>query len=631
MSEPFVYDSLCELCKQPFGAAACGTDVIFRVRPLASEGFSHCALTVREEFSGRYYERQLLPTGTDGDRRRFELRFSAPAEPELIWYSFRFWRDDGSGCFLDGTGYRSTPPEDLWQLTVYRPSAMEPTWFGQGVTYQIFPDRFFRTGLPTAENLIGDRMIHQSWDDTPEWLPDEHGEIRNRDFYGGSLAGIRAKLDYLSSLSVSTIYVNPIFESASNHRYNTADYRKIDPMLGTEEDFSLLCQEARQRGIRIILDGVFNHTGSRSRYFNADGHYHDCGAAQSKDSPYFSWYTFSHWPDKYDAWWGISTLPAVNEENPDYRRFIAEDGDSVIRRWLRAGASGWRLDVADELPDDFIALIRQVMDETKPGSVLLGEVWEDGSNKIAYSKRRRYLLGGETHGLMNYPFRTAALEWLRGGDANDFRLSMERLREHYPPSAFYSCMNFLGTHDTPRILTLLGAAEIPQDRAARAAFRLSDAEYARGKARLMLAARLLFAFPGSPAVYYGDEAGMQGFEDPFNRRTYPWGQEDAELLAFYRNLGAQRKSHPALCRGGIRYLVSSGGVLIFLRECGSDIVVCALNAGETTAAAQFSLPCASLRQMDTREIMLPENGCFSLSLPPCRGCYLTTESGECFT
>ena len=622
MSEPFVYDALCELCKQPFGAAVCGTDVIFRVRPLASEGFSHCALLAREEFSGKFNDWECVPSGTDGPRQRFELRLPVPSEPELIWYCFRFWRDDGSGCFLDGTGYRSTPPDDLWQLTVYRPSAVEPAWFGEGITYQIFPDRFCRTELPTMENLVGSRMIHQSWNDAPDWLPDEHGEIRNRDFFGGSLAGIRAKLDYLASLSVSTIYVNPIFESASNHRYNTADYRKIDPMLGTEEEFSLLCQEAQQRGIRIVLDGVFNHTGSQSRYFNADGHYPDCGAAQSKNSPYFSWYSFSHWPDKYDAWWGISTLPAVNEENPDYRRFIAEDGDSVIRHWLRAGASGWRLDVADELPDDFIALIRQAMDETKPGSLLLGEVWEDGSNKIAYSKRRRYLLGGETHGLMNYPFRTAALNWLRGGDANDFRLSMERLREHYPPSAFYTCMNFLGTHDTPRILTLLGASEIPQGRAARAAFRLSEAEYARGRAKLKLAARLLFAFPGSPTVYYGDEAGMQGFEDPFNRRTYPWGQEDKDLLAFYRDLGAQRKAHASLRRGSIRYLFSSGSVLVFVREWDGDVVVCALNAGSTAVTVDFLLSCGTLRSVAAKTVFSSQDGRFSIPLPPCSGDFL---------
>ncbi len=619
MSEPFVYDSLCEECKQPFGAAACGTDVIFRVRPLTSEGFSHCALTVREEFSGRRCEREFSPAGTDGDRIRFELCYRVPAEGELLWYHFRFWRNDGSGCFLDQTGYRSEGTPADWQLTVYQPQENAPVWFGAGITYQIFPDRFCRTALPSSEDMVGNRMIHQRWEDQPDWLPDQRGEIRNRDFFGGSLNGIRSKLDYLAALSVTTIYLNPIFESVSNHRYDTADYLKIDPMLGSEADFRALCAEAAQRGIRIVLDGVFNHTGAQSRYFNAGGDYPCCGAAQSRTSPYYNWYRFSRWPDKYDCWWGIRTLPAVNKQDPEYRRFIADGPNSVVRHWLKAGASGWRLDVVDELPDEFIVSIRRAMEETKPGSVLLGEVWEDGSNKIAYSRRKRYLLGGELHGLMNYPFRKAALNWLRGGSADDFRISMERLREHYPPAAFYSCMNFLGTHDTPRILTLLGADRFPEGRAERASYRLSTAEYARGKARLKLAALLLYAFPGSPAVYYGDEAGMQGFEDPFNRRTYPWGEEDSELLAWYVQLGKLRKSHSALRCGSIRYLVSSDSVLVFTRKSDEELAVCVLNAGDQGAAVSFSLPRDVLRDaLGTAEFRCAD-GNFSIAIPPCSG------------
>lgn len=619
MSEPFVYDSLCEACKLPFGAAACGTDVIFRVRPLASEGFSHCTLAVCEEFSGQCRERELSIAGTDGNRIRFELCYQVPARAELLWYHFRFWRNDGSGCFLDQSGYRSEGTPVDWQLTVYQPQDHAPTWFGEGITYQIFPDRFCRISLPSSENMVGNRIIHQCWADQPDWLPDEYGDIRNRDFFGGSLNGIRSKLDYLAALSVTAIYLNPIFESASNHRYDTADYLKIDPMLGSEEDFRALCTEAAQRGIRIVLDGVFNHTGFQSRYFNAAGDYPDCGAAQSRASPYYSWYRFSHWPDGYDCWWGIRTLPSVNTQNPEYLRFIAEGPDSVVRHWLKAGASGWRLDVADELPDEFIASIRRTMEETKPGSILLGEVWEDGSNKIAYSRRKRYLLGGEVHGLMNYPFRKAALNWLRDGDANDFRISMERLREHYPPAAFYSCMNFLGTHDTPRILTLLGADRFPEGRAERASYRLSGAEYARGKARLKLGVLLLYAFPGSPVIYYGDEAGMQGFEDPFNRRTYPWGDEDSELLAWYVQLGRLRKSCPALRRGSIRYLVSSGPVLVFVRESDEDLAVCVLNAGATKAAVSFSLPRDVLRNALGEEQFRRADGNFSITVPPCSG------------
>ena len=363
--------------------------------------------------------------------------------------------------------------------------------------------------------------------------------MRNRDFFGGDLAGVREKLGYLRGLGVDTLYFCPIFEAPENHRYGTGDYEKIDPMLGTEADFRALCTDAHALGMRVVLDGVFNHQGFVSRYFNGDGSYESVGAVQSQDSPYYPWYHFSHWPDKYDSWWGIYSLPAVNEADPSYRRYIFGGADSIIRRWLAAGADGWRLDVADELPDDFIHGIHAAARQAKPEAVIIGEVWEDGSNKIAYGVRRRHILGGHCDGLMNYPFRNALLSFLLGEDAFRFWQAMETLRENYPPFAWRSAMNFLGTHDTPRILTLLGTGGDGRehDKDWRAAFRMSPGQYALGKARLKLGALVLFAFPGSPMVYYGDEAGLEGFEDPFNRRTYPWGREDGELLAWYAALG----------------------------------------------------------------------------------------------
>ena len=413
MSEPFVYDPRCILCKDPFGAVTCSTAVTYRCRPLSAEGFTHCAIVLRREFAGCEESHELTCVGSEGDRTLFSLVLPAPAEPELVWDRFRLWREDGSGCDLDRTGYRSDGGLDPWQLTVYRESRT-PSWFGAGVTYQIFPDRFHKVTPPQPEGLIGDRYIQENWDDIPEWRPDPDGEIRNRNFFGGQLAGITAKLDQLRDMGVTTLYLCPIFESASNHRYNTADYKKIDPMLGTEEDFRTLCAQAKQRGIRVILDGVFNHTGSQSLYFNADGFYPTLGAAQSQQSPYYDWFSFHPWPQDYDAWWGIKTLPAVREECPGYVDYIIENDDSIIRRWLRAGASGWRLDVADELPDWFIQKIRAVVEETDPEAILIGEVWEDASTKIAYSQRRRYLQGSELHGVMNYPFRTALLSYLQG-------------------------------------------------------------------------------------------------------------------------------------------------------------------------------------------------------------------------
>ena len=622
MSEPFVFDPRCTLCKYPYGAVPCGAPVTLHVRPEGWEGFVRCTLLLRQEFSGQDREWELPAEGWDGERQRFSLTFPAPETPELCWYAFRFTRADGSVRYLDASGWCSEP-QHRWQMTVYDAASPTPGWFGEGLTYQIFPDRFRRSHLPDMAKMPWGRRLHENWDDIPDYLPDGDGEYC-RDFFGGDLAGIREKLPYLRELGVETLYLCPIFEASSNHRYNTGDYRRIDPMLGTEEDFQALCQEAHALGIRVILDGVFNHNGRDSRYFNADGRYDTVGAAQSQDSPYYPWFHFHPWPTDYDAWWGIRDLPAVNESTPSYRDFIFEGEDSVIRHWLRAGADGWRLDVADELPDDFIAGIRQAMDETKPGCLLLGEVWEDGSNKIAYSQRRKYLLGGETHCLMNYPFRTAALCYLRGGDAADFRESMETIRENYPAPAFQSAMNFLGTHDTPRVLSLLGEGQTPADKAERAAFRLRPEEERLGKERWKLASALLYAFPGSPMLFYGDEAGLQGLEDPFCRGGYPWGREDGDLLAWFRLLGRLRK-RPSLRQGDLTWLHAQGPLLAFRRQAEGETTAAAFNAGDAEAA--LTLPWEGREALDllTGQRFAAWEGRIALCLPA-RGAVLLTEA-----
>ncbi len=600
------FDSRDPACKSPFGAVPCGTEVSFAVFCTEEETIVSGALHVTEEFAGR---EQTVPLTLSGGAWR--CVYAAPRRPELVWYRFSLRRRGGETVTLAQR-----------QLTVYEERGAAPDWFGRGVSYQIFPDRFCRSRVPDPAGLVGDRTVHENWQDTPEFRPDERGEIRNRDFFGGDLAGIISKLDYLNSLGVTTLYLNPIFEAASNHRYNTADYMAIDPMLGTAEDFRALCREAHARGMRVLLDGVFNHTGSASRYFNADGFYPELGAAQSKDSPYYNWYHFIHWPDSYDAWWGIKTLPAVEENQASYRDFIIRSEDSVVRHWLRCGADGWRLDVADELPDDFIAELRQAMDAEKPDCLLLGEVWEDGSNKIAYDRRRKYLLGRETHGLMNYPFRTAALDWLCGGDAAAFRESMEQLRENYPSPAFYSAMNFLSTHDTPRILTLLGGEPTPADKAERAAARLSPAGRELARRRLMLGALLLYTFPGSPTVYYGDEVGMEGYEDPLNRRTFPWGQEDEGLLRWYRRLGQLRGDRPSLQQGDICYLYADGSGLALRRQWDGEVTTAAMNSGKEPLTLTLSWPHPIATDAMTGQQFLADHGTVRLILPPVSGVLL---------
>ena len=611
MSDTPIFDPRLPGYKRPYGAVPAGGRVWFALRPARAEGFSRAWLTARLELDGGRTVEVPLPWRDSWlGRDEFSGVLELGEETGLIWYTLHL---EGFG------GRRWDSPE--YQLTVYDGAEEVPGWFGRGVTYQIFPDRFRRLALPDPAGLPGDRRVHENWFDLPDYRPDPEGKIRNRDFFGGSLAGIEAGLDRLEELGVETLYLCPIFEGAENHRYGTGDYHRIDPMLGGEEDFVRLCRAAHDRGMRVVLDGVFSHTGFVSRYFNGDGFYPDPGAAQSKDSPWYGWYDFQRWPDRYTSWWGIDTLPAVRKENPDYQRFIYDGPDSVVRRWLRLGADGWRLDVADELPDHFVHGIHAAARAEKPWAVVLGEVWEDGTTKVAYGVRRRHLLGGHLDGLMNYPLRTALVDWLLGGDGAGVRETVESLREHYPPWAFASSMNFLGTHDTPRILTLLGAGGDCREKSRdwRAYHRLSPPERALGIARLKLGTLALFALPGSPTIYYGDEAGLEGFEDPFNRRCYPWGREDARLLEWYRALGLLRRHSPALREGELTWEACGGGLLSFRRTAEGEIALAALNASRRPRRLRVNWPGEEAVDGLTGAVLTAEEGALTLELPPLTG------------
>ncbi len=389
-----------------------------------------------------------------------------------------------------------------------------PIWMTEGVMYQIFPDRFARSSSYKAPPMDKDYVLREDWGGFPNHLPDEKGTIKNNDFFGGNLRGITEKLPYLQELGVTVIYLNPIFEAYSNHRYDTGDFKSIDPLLGTEQDFRELCTEAKQAGIRIILDGVFNHTGSDSLYFNKQGRYPGKGAYQSKDSPYFSWYRFTEYPDFYECWWGIDTLPHVNETDPCYMDYILNHEDSVVRHWLSCGASGFRLDVVDELPDEFLHRFREVVKEYDNDAVIIGEVWEDASTKVSYGQKRRYLEGDQLDSVMNYPLQKGIIQFF-GGTITGNQLSeiVEGLWRNYPETVFYGLMNILGTHDTPRILTVF------EDR------------------QKLFAAMLIWALmPGIPCIYYGDEIGMRGGRDPFNRGCFVPEEGNREIFLHYKKL-----------------------------------------------------------------------------------------------
>jgi 4-alpha-glucanotransferase len=591
--------------RSPFGAAPCGTDVRLRIQ--ASRGL----------FVNRIVLRCHMPNHEDRvfDMERcsgenYEVTLTAE-QVGLMWYYFQIYLEDGSMYYYGnndqqwgGWGKVSDQPPKAFQITVYDPSFVIPEWYSQGVMYQIFVDRF-RNGCPDGKILHPKpgAMIHAHWEDTPFYIRNTAGAIRRWDFFGGNLEGVIQKLPYLKGLGVSILYLNPIFEAPSNHKYDTGNYKNVDPMFGNGETFARLCEKAAEAGIHVMLDGVFSHTGSDSVYFNREGHYPGPGAYQSKESPYYSWYRFTNYPTEYESWWGFGNLPNVDEDNPDYQNYIFGDEDSVIRSWMRMGAKGWRLDVADELPDDFIAKLKAAMRETDPDSVLLGEVWEDASNKVSYGRHRAYLYGYELDSVMNYPFRKILLEMLLGRrTVEDAHRELMSLYENYPRSHFYAAMNLIGGHDTPRILTLLGEGAPPEhlDDDQKETTRLFPDKLELGKRRLKLAALFQMTFPGVPCIYYGDEAGAEGYADPYNRGAYPWGKEDRELIAWYKTLASLRRSHEALIRGDWVVAVVQENVYGYWRESENEKLLILLNR-HSSKAYDIRIPADTLRSKSKRK------------------------------
>ncbi len=496
----------------------------------------------------------------------------------LYWYAFLYKTEHNS--FYINRQERSVGRVGAggrWQLTVYDADYKTPAWLEGGIIYQIFPDRFYKSGNVKVQDFP-ERFIHSGWGEKPEhrWVKGEKRVLGN-DFFGGNLKGIIKKLTYLKDLGVSCIYLNPIFFSASNHRYNTADYEKIDPILGTEKDFKELCSAAKKLGIHIILDGVFSHTGDDSRYFDRYKKFGESGAHSTKASPFYSWYKFKNWPDDYHSWWGIDTLPEVNEDDEGFLDYICGT-EGIARRWLKLGAHGWRLDVADELPDVFLDRLRCAVKSENPDAFILGEVWEDATNKISYNARRRYLLGNQLDSVMNYPFSNAIINFVKWGNGGEFAEEILTVCENYPKPALTLLMNHIGTHDTPRILTLLGSTTTDSgDRDIQAVSRLTLAEYITGVKLLKCAAVLQYTLPGVPSIYYGDEAGMEGWGDPFCRGCYPWGQENVELLEFYKGLGKLRHSSKSLSNGTIYFTFAEKGLVAYLRENESSKLWVAVN------------------------------------------------------
>ncbi len=476
--------------------------------------------------------------------------------------------------FRIGEGHVS-PEGKEWQLTVVQKDFSTPLDFSGGIIYQIFPDRFYNSGK-LKKNVPNDRYLQEDWYAIPEYRQTKNIKRLCNDYYGGDLAGITEKIPYLKSLGVSIIYLNPIFEAHSNHRYNTADYFEIDPMLGTKADFKKLCATAKKNGISIILDGVFSHTGDDSVYFNRYGRYDSVGAYNSVESPYKNWYKFNEWPNDYSAWWGVPSLPEVEESTEDYLDFITGE-NGVLRYWMRMGASGWRLDVADELPDVFLDKTRSAVRAENPKAIIIGEVWEDATNKVSYSERRRYLRGSQLDSVMNYPFSNAIINFVKGGNAFDFMDSVIEICDNYPKQCLDLMMNHIGTHDTIRAVTALAGAPWRNDRAWQSTYKMTEEQLEHGKQLLRLAAVLQFTLPGIPSIFYGDEAGVQGYGDPFCRTAYPWGREDQTLIEFYKKLGNFRRENAVFKNGDIVPVFSGLGALVYKRVSESEEVLVCVN------------------------------------------------------
>jgi len=579
-----LFDSRSELDKLPFGAVKAGETVRFGIRTAESLKVIEVMLVVLNDLNGETEEYELTQIWKERGYVRFEgsVAFESTG---LFWYHFEVVAGGAIQTIektKSGANFTEHEPRS-WQLSIYSYDYTTPEWIKGGAFYHIFVDRFRKFG----ERPIKDgAVLRNDWGGIPCYKSDENGEIKNNDFFGGNLDGVIEKLPYLHELGITCIYLSPIFEAASNHKYDTADYAKIDPSFGDDATFIKLCAEAEKLGIRVICDGVFNHTGSDSVYFNRLKNYGVGGAYQTKSSPYYEWYSFSDWPDIYDAWWGVKTLPSVRKDCASFRNFITGEY-GILHKWMSLGAFGWRLDVADELSENFLRELRKTVKRVNPESLIVGEVWEDASNKIAYGNRRHYFEGGELDSVMNYPFKDAIINYVKLGHAEDIREAVESICENYPKPSLDCLMNILGTHDTERILTVLGGKSYAS-RDEKATAQLSEEERRHAKLLLFAASLLQFTLPGVPSVYYGDEAGLEGFEDPFNRRCYPWGMQDTELIQWYTALISARKSCAVFAGGDYRTLRAENGVFVFVRSLNCVKVMVLVNMGSEDVSVELS-------------------------------------------
>ena len=567
-------------------------------------GASACTLLLLDDDTG---ESSSLPMEADFLSITGQTLFSATLDLAQLTagvgnglYYYRFSVNSAFGEIVVSADENEQPivsknASGGFQLLVYDANFRTPDAYKGGIMYQIFVDRFCRAGDPPIRE---DAVLCEDWyAGIPQYAEKQGDPLTNNQFFGGTLDGVREKLPYLRSLGVNILYLNPIFEARSNHKYDTGNYEKVDAMFGGDEALDRLLKAAKEQGIRVILDGVFNHTGDDSRYFNKYGSYPGVGAYQSPDSPYYSWYHFNEYPDDYECWWGIPILPRVDSSSADFQNYICGD-DGILHRYMQKGAAGWRLDVADELDASMLEAIRARMNAENRDSILYGEVWEDASNKVSYGERRRYFRGRMLDGVMNYPLKNAILQAITTGNGEGLSGTMDLLYRHYPKACSDVSMNILGTHDTERALTILAGAPLAgasQQTLAEQGY-MTEREKSEVLPKMILAYTLLSTLPGIPCIYYGDEAGMDGYHDPFNRRPYPWGKECESLISAYRRIGLMRTNESVFADGYYRTVYSDGPKYIFERFTPENSVFVISNFG--VAPWQVSLHSAYENLLD---------------------------------
>lgn len=560
------FNPLFKQFKSQTGAVDCSKPVTLRVKG----NFDSVVLQLRKD--GENFFRPFI---MQKEGEFFTVQVSA--QRGLYFYCFNI----GNGKFLGkGDGFEAVISQNPieYQLTVYDNDYTTPEWFKGGIIYQIFPDRFCK-GVKNKTIEEG-KILREDWGGTPTYLPNEKGEVLNNDFFGGDFKGITKKLKYIASLGVTVIYLNPIFKAYSNHRYDTGDFLSFDPLLGTEKDFLNLVDKANQLGIKIILDGVFNHTGSDSVYFNKDNHYDCLGAYQSQQSPYYDWFDFIRYPNEYNSWWGIKTLPSTNKDKGGFIDFIC-GRKGVLEKYTKMGIGGWRLDVVDELPAHFVRKIRSSVKKINKNAILIGEVWEDASNKISYGVRREYFQGKELDSVMNYPLKNAILDYVCNGNVEGLDNVINEQIDHYPSFVLNCLMNILSTHDTFRLLSAVSGLDYHgKPKSQLENLHLSEKALEKAKFKVKCASLLQYFLCGVPSLYYGEEVGMQGFSDPLNRRCYPWGNEDKELLDWFITLGKIRREYSAFKEGEYQRIYAKNGTLIFKRVDKDCEVLVAINLGD---------------------------------------------------